>query len=63
MSKEFNFTLMDANQRIETQQSIARKIVRERIDLDEFRRHSPLPLPPPVQPQAATVGEEEDSAV
>jgi len=63
MSKEFNFTLMDANQRIETQQSIARKIVRERIDLDEFRRHSPLPLPPPVQPQAAAAVEEEDSAV
>ena len=64
MSKEFNFTLMDANQRIETQQSIARKIVRERIDLDEFRRHSPLPLPPPVLPKPTGLSEEqEDSAV
>ncbi|MCX6894396.1 MAG: thymidylate kinase [Verrucomicrobia bacterium] len=63
MSKEFVFTLMDANERIETQQSIARKIVSERIDLDEFRRRSPLPLPPPVQPTTAAAGLEEDSGV
>ena len=61
MSKEFNFTLMDANQRIETQQSLVRKIVSERIDLDEFRRRSPLPLPPPVL-SISTAGMEEDSA-
>ncbi len=61
MSEEFKFTIMDANQRIETQQAIARRIVSEQIDLDEFRRRSPLPLPPPVQPQT-TAGTEEDSA-
>ena len=49
MSTEFGFTVIDANQRVETQQSVVRKLVAENIDLDEFRRHSPLPLPPPIK--------------
>jgi len=40
-----------------------RKLVSERIDLDEFRRTSPLPLPPPVRRKEKVVVEvEEDSA-
>ena len=63
MSAEFNFTIIDANKRIEAQQSIVRKLVGERIDLDEFRRTSPLPLPPPVrQKEKVSVEVEEDSA-
>jgi dTMP kinase len=63
MSAEFNFTVIDANQRIEAQQSVVRRLVSERIDLDEFRRNSPLPLPPPVQPRENTTAQvEEDSA-
>jgi dTMP kinase len=49
MSTEFGFVVMDANQRVEAQQSVVRKIVGQKIDLDEFRRHSPLPLPPPIK--------------
>ena len=63
MSAEFNFTIIDANQRIEAQQSVVRKLVSERIDLDEFRRTSPLPLPPPVHRKEKVAQEvEEDSA-
>jgi dTMP kinase len=63
MSAEFNFTIIDANKRIEAQQSIVRKLVGERIDLDEFRRTSPLPLPPPVRRKEKVVVEvDEDSA-
>ena len=63
MSAEFNFTIIDANKRIEAQQSIVRKLVSKRIDLDEFRRTSPLPLPPPVRRKEKVVVEvEEDSA-
>jgi len=46
MSKEFNFLIMDANQPVEKQQVIVRKLVSERIDLKKFKRRSPLPLPP-----------------
>jgi dTMP kinase len=63
MSSEFNFTIIDANQRVEAQQSIVRKIVGQRIDLDEFRRHSPLPLPPPFVPASdGKEAVEEDAA-
>ena len=46
MSKEFNFMIMDANQPVEKQQVIVRKLVSEHIDLKQFKRRSPLPLPP-----------------
>ena len=50
MSDEFKFVVMDANQNVEKQQSIVRKLVGEKIDLKKFRRRSPLPLPPAFQP-------------
>jgi dTMP kinase len=49
MSKEFNFVTMDANENVEKQQVIVRKLVAEKIDLKKFKRRSPLPLPPPIQ--------------
>jgi dTMP kinase len=48
MSTEFDFTVIDGNQRVEAQQEIVRQLVRQRIDLERFKRLSPLPLPPPV---------------
>jgi dTMP kinase len=36
MSTEFNFTVMDANQPIEAQQSVVRELVAARIDLSSF---------------------------
>lgn len=47
MSSEFDFVVIDANQRVETQQAVVRRLVAERIDLTRFKRKSPLPLPPP----------------
>ncbi len=38
MSTEFSFTLMDANQRIEEQQGMVRRLLAARIDLDQFRK-------------------------
>lgn len=38
MSTEFNFTLMDANQRIEEQQGMVRRLLAARIDLEQFRK-------------------------
>jgi hypothetical protein len=38
MSTEFNFVVVDANQLIETQQSMVREIVSRRVDLAQFRR-------------------------
>src|ERR1041385_5858194 len=49
MSTEFNFVVMDANQRVEAQQAVVRQLVRERIKLDDYKRHGPLPLPPPAR--------------
>jgi dTMP kinase len=49
MSAEFGFNVIDANQRVEAQQSIVRQILSERIDLKRFKRHTLLPLPPPVR--------------
>jgi hypothetical protein len=46
MSTEFNFLVMDANQRVEAQQEVVRQLVRERIDLAHYKRRNPLPLPP-----------------
>jgi hypothetical protein len=51
MSGEFDFVVMDANENVEKQQVIVRKLVAERIDLKKFKRRSPLPLPPPIQPE------------
>ena len=48
MSSEFNFMVMDANQHVEKQQVLVRKLVSEKIDLKKFKRRSPLPLPPAV---------------
>ena len=52
MSGKFNFIVVDANQHVEKQQSIVRRIVSERINLTQFRRRSPLPLPPTILPVA-----------
>ena len=64
MSREFNFMVMDANQRVETQQVLVRKLVKENIDLARFKRQGPLPLPPSVRKpkkveEPDPVGEEE----
>src|SRR5215212_9527988 len=37
MSTEFNFVIVDANERVETQQSIVRQLVRAKINLDDYR--------------------------
>jgi dTMP kinase len=62
MSQEFNFVVMDANQNVEKQQAIVRKLVSEKIDLKKFRRRSPLPLPPAFEPESNTKEHEEDLA-
>ena len=49
MSTEFDYIVIDANQRVEAQQGIARQLISQRIDLARFKRQSPLPLPPPVR--------------
>ena len=36
MSTEFDFLVIDANQRVETQQSLVRRLVSARIDLPKF---------------------------
>jgi len=46
MSTEFNFSVIDANQRVEPQQAVVRQLVSEYIDLTRFKRKSLLPLPP-----------------
>jgi dTMP kinase len=60
MSDEFNFVVMDANQNVEKQQSIFRKLVSEKIELKKFRRRSPLPLPPAFQPPELKSPEHEE---
>jgi hypothetical protein len=37
---------MDANQNVERQQALVRKLVSEKLALAKFKRRSPLPLPP-----------------
>ena len=49
MSTEFNFLVIDANQRVETQQAVVRTLVSHRVDLARFKRVTPLPLPPPAR--------------
>ena len=62
MSAKFNFIVMDANQHVEKQQALVRKIVSERINLARFKRRSPLPLPPAIQPDNKAKEAEEDLA-
>ncbi|MGO8765153.1 MAG: dTMP kinase [Limisphaerales bacterium] len=62
MSAEFNFVVMDANQNVEKQQVLVRKLVGEKIDLKKFKRKTPLPLPPALQGDLAIKDHEEDLA-
>ena len=62
MSGEFKFMVMDANQHVEKQQVLVRKLVSEKIDLKKFKRRSPLPLPPAGQPDARPLETGEDLA-
>ena len=62
MSKEFNFVTMNANENVEKQQVIVRKLVSERIDLKKFKRRSPLPLPPSLAADREGKEELEDKA-
>src|SRR3954469_10729772 len=39
MSTEFNFVIVDANERVETQQSIVRQLVSAKINLKDFMTH------------------------
>jgi len=41
MSREFSFNLIDANETVETQQAIVRKLVADRIDLPSFAFKKP----------------------
>jgi dTMP kinase len=62
MSKEFHFIVTDANQPVERQQALVRKVVSERIDLARFKRRSPLPLPPAFRRDNKMTEVEEDSS-
>jgi dTMP kinase len=62
MAGEFKFMVMDANQNVEKQQILVRKIVAERINLARFRRRRPLPLPPPMPADSKAKETEEDMA-
>lgn len=62
MSGEFNFVVMDANQHVEKQQVLVRRLVGERIDLKQFKRRSPLPLPPSTLADGQALEIEEDAA-
>jgi dTMP kinase len=63
MSDEFKFVVMDANQNVEKQQCVVRKLVGEKIELKKFRRRSPLPLPPSIPPaETKALEHEEDMA-
>lgn len=42
MSTEFKFLVIDANQPVESQQSIVRDLVDAKLDLSRFRAHNPL---------------------
>jgi len=61
MSGEFNFVVMDANLHVEKQQVQVRRLVGERIDLKQFKRRSPLPLPPAASSDSKAVEVEEDT--
>jgi len=63
MSKEFGFVIIDANDAVEKQQVIVRKLVSDRIDLKKFKRRSPLPLPPSLPATREETEKEEDKTV
>jgi len=48
MSTEFNFTVIDANEPVETQQAVVRQLVSKRVDLTVYKRRKPAPPPPSV---------------
>ena len=48
MSTEFNFTVIDANEPVETQQMVVRQLVSKRVDLAAYKRRKPAPPPPSV---------------
>lgn len=48
MSTEFNFTVIDANDPVETQQAVVRQLVTKRVDLATYKRRKPAPPPPSV---------------
>jgi len=47
MSTEFNFAVLDANQRVEAQQAVVRQLVSHRLDLSRFKHDRPHPPPMP----------------
>jgi len=53
---------MDANENVEKQQVLVRKLVSEKIDLKKFKRRSPLPLPPSLAGDRDEKEELEDKA-
>ncbi len=62
MTTEFNFVVIDANKRIEAQQAIVRQLVSQRINLSDYKRERPLPLPPPVRRTRVVPEFEDDPA-
>src|SRR5690349_5725074 len=55
MSTEFNFTVIDANEPVETQQAVVRQLVSKRVDLSGFKRQKNQPPPPPARPRKTKV--------
>ncbi len=51
MSTEFGFLVVDANQPIETQQSVVRNLVAKKLKLADFQREHPLSGPPSPGPE------------
>ena len=62
MAPEFNFVVMDANDHVNKQQVLVRKLVSERLELKRFKRKSPLPLPPSMRVEDKNQEIEEDMA-
>ncbi len=48
MSSEFKFLVMDANQMVEAQQAVVRKLVAQRVNLQEFKRNESYERAEPV---------------
>ena len=63
MSTEFNFTVIDANEAVETQQAVVRQLLGKRVDLAAFKRRKPWPPPPSLpRPRKAKPVVEEEAA-
>lgn len=64
MSTEFNFFVIDANQQVETQQALVRRLVSAQLDLESFKPEKPLPKPirltPRVRVGLPSLGEERE---